>query len=327
MVDGANWFTGKDTISGGILSIASIYEESVKLKHIHKADGIMVTQPSAHLLLTHTQFPNDINVFRFEQLKRFKKLSNVLIHIPEYLFNKNLIQKLENSINYLKPDSIHLNILNQSIHLMPTPDSIIEILDKGFKITQTTAHEQYTNKTNRDLYRIPLHKLSVYATPERYNFRSRDEKEDLILLSPDVVELKQEIIAKLKQELPQFKIVIIQDITYLEYLNLIEKAKYMITFGEGLDFYFIETVFSGGVSYACYNEQFFTKDFESLYGVYGSYKIMLENVINNINELELNISQYNDSNTKQFNACHNIYNEVFYKENLSNFYKNNYLFP
>lgn len=327
LVDGTNWFSGTDTISGGILSIASIYEESLKLRNIHQSEVIMVTHPDAHLLLKHIQFPNDIFVYRFKQLKKIKHLKSLLIHIPEYFVNKELINSIKTSFLYLNEQDIHLNILNQRIDIMPIPKVIKEIKDKGYQITQTTAHERYSTLEIKDKFGIPLHKLSVYATPERYKFTSFEEKENLILVSPDKGQLKTEILSKINKELPNYSVIIISGITYMEYLNLIDRAKYMITFGEGLDFYFIETVFSGGISFAVYNEEFFTSDFKGIDGIYETYEQLHSDIGNTINELAKSKENYSSINRQQFSACHKIYNDTYYKQNLINFYKKNYLLP
>lgn len=327
VVDGTNWFTGKDSISGGILSIASIFEETCKLKQSHGSEVIMVTHPKAHLLLKHTQFPNEIMVFRFNQLIRFKHLKKVLIHIPEYQFNSSLIDQIANIFPYLHTSDIHLNILNQRIDIMPEVPVVNNVIKQGFTVTQTTAHEQYSTKAVRGKFGIPLHKLSVYATPERYVFSPYQDKQNLILISPDEDENKIKILDKIKKELPQFDLQIINGITYMEYLKLITKAKYMITFGEGLDFYYIETVFSGGVSYAVYNQEFFTKDFEHLPGIFHNSNQMLDNIIQQIQLLEKDMTLYENYNNQQFNTCHQIYNGKDYQQNLINFYNQNYLLP
>jgi hypothetical protein len=327
IVDGANWFTGYDSISGGILSIASIYEETEKLKKIHDCDVIMVTHPNAHLLIKHTQFPNNIPVFRFNQLKLFSSLSSLIIHIPEYQFKSELVVQIKSAFSYLPTNAIHLNILNQRIDIMPSPEVIADIKKQGYDVTQTTAHEQYSNSEIRNKFGIPLHKLSVYATPERYNFIDFNNKEDLILVSPDEGELKAEVLNHIKQDLPHFLVKVISGMTYMEYLTLIKKAKYMITFGEGLDFYFIETVFSGGVSFAVYNQEFFTPPFKQLNGVFNSYQDMADIITQKIKKLETDIGLYNITNKQQFDECHKIYNEQYYKQNLINFYTKNYLLP
>jgi hypothetical protein len=327
IVEGANWFTGKDQISGGIMSIASICEESKKLREIHHSEVIMVTKRGANLLLKHTQFPNQIHVYRFQQLSYFKNVSQLLVHIPEYMFQDDLINSIYDQFKHIPSNKIHFNILNQNIDFMPQPDFIQKVKQKACTVTQTTAHDQYSTSEVKSKYGIPLHKLSVYATPERYNYKTYTEKENIILLSPDLEENKESIIKKLSVELPEFECKVINEITYLQYLEWIEKAKYMISFGEGLDFYFIETVFSGGVSFASYNDKFFTNRFKGLIGVFDSYSCMLNKICETIKHLEQNELFYLEANKAQFSECHKIYNGDFYRENLMNFYKRNYLFP
>lgn len=327
IVDGTNWFTGKDNISGGILSIASIYEETCKLKEIHGAEVIMVTHPKAHLLLKHTQFPNNIPVFRFSQLRHFLNVKKLMVHIPEYMTSTLLADNIQRIFKQLGTQDIHLNIMNQRIDIMPEPPVIQALAKKGFKLSQTTAHKQYSNQAIREKFGIPLHKLSVYATPERYQYSKSETKEKLILISPDSAPLKQQILDKLTIELPEYEIQIINGITYQEYLKLVQKASFTITFGEGLDFYLIETVFSGGVAFAIYNENFFTPDFKGLNGIYNSDNEMLETITDYIKQLENNPENYLKTNQQQFEPCHKIYNYKNYQDNLSNFYKGEYLFP
>src|SRR5665647_2900611 len=49
---------GYDIANGGIISISSIYEETIKLKHIHEAEVIICTIPGDPLLLKYTKFNN-----------------------------------------------------------------------------------------------------------------------------------------------------------------------------------------------------------------------------------------------------------------------------
>ncbi len=326
IVDGASWFTGKDVISGGILSIASIYEETKNL--LKDSNIIMTTSPEAHLLLKHTQFPNDINVFRFRQLFRLEFNENIIIHIPEYLFTIKLLNNIIKLSNRKKINktNIQLNILNQRLDLMPDIEIINYAKQHNFIVTQTTAHSQYTNQEIRDKFEIPLHKLSVFSTPSRYNFVEYNNKENIILISPDNCPEKESILQKIREKLPYYELIIINNIPYLSYLSLIERAKYMITFGEGLDFYYIETVFSGGIAFAKYNNVFFTDRFRNLDSVYSDYKEMYNNICDDIIKYDKNIDSYKLVNSESFNECNLIYNDTDYKENIKKFYNKNYTF-
>ncbi len=326
MVDGADWFTGKDNISGGIMSIASIYEESEKLKKIHNSNVIMITHKTAHLLLKHTQFPNNIFVFRYKQLiKYFQNLKKVIIHVPEYLVPTINKQFAADSLYFTKIPDLQINILNQRIDIMPDVSETEKLKQVTRNITQTTAHENYTTLELRNKYNIPVHKLSVFGSPEKYKFTDFEQKENLLIVSPDEIPQKSRIIYKIKTEIPDLKIIIIENLTYTEYLNTISKAKFALTFGEGLDFYFVETVFSGGIGFAVYNEDFFTKEFKELPFIYKNYKDLEDLIVKDFSNLK-NKELFVDTNKQQFMQCSKLYKYIEYLENIEKFYKKEYTF-
>ncbi len=326
IVDGANWFTGKDTISGGILSIASIYEESKKLKDIHHSEVIMLTHKKAHLLLKHTQFDNDITIFRFEQLFfYFKNLKKVIIHIPEYLVPTMNIQFEKKKELLASVNNLHINILNQNILMMRSVEEVAKLKQLSSHVTQTTAHDNYSTKAVRDKYAIPLHKLSVFGSSEKYKFIPFEKKQNLMIVSPDEMPEKEQILNKIKQSIPNLKIQIIKNLTYRQYLETISRAKFALTFGEGLDFYFLETVFSGGVGFAVYNKDFFTKQFETLSMIYASYQQMGNQLVKDLLSLQ-ETESFTQVNNEQFKLCKKLYKYDEYIENIANFYRGNYLF-
>ena len=88
LVAGADYDTGTDKISGGIISIVSLCEESAKLKSIHGAEVVLCTFPGQHLLQKFTQFRNETNVLRYDQLEKyFAKVKEVILQLPEYMCN------------------------------------------------------------------------------------------------------------------------------------------------------------------------------------------------------------------------------------------------
>ena len=133
------------------------------------------------------------------------------------------------------------------------------------------------------------------------------------------------IISIVKNNLPHYKTLVIQNLKYEEYKILISKAKWVITFGEGLDFYFIEPVFSGGVSFALYNEEFFTTDFKNVETIYPSFKVLSNSIINKIKELDNEIC-YSRLQKQQFDLCAKQYSYKQYQENIKQFYLGNYTF-
>jgi hypothetical protein len=327
IIDGADERTGEEQISGGIMSIASIYEETKKLKEVHAAETFICTHPHTNLLLHFTQFQSEAFILRLEQvLKHFRNANSFLIHVPEYIYP--LFCSFITARDYKEfftDKTLHVNILNQNIKLMPSAEFVRDSRGLFSKLTMTTAHEQYTTEELRSLYGIPLHKLSVYGGPERYEFLSYEQKEDLMIVSPDPHPLKEEILKKLTDEFPDLRIAIIKNIPYAEYLKLIRKAKWALTFGEGLDYYFLETVFSGGVSFAVYNEEFFTSAFKDLPSVYDTWDSLAATIVSDLQYFNAP-SQFKSVNKMAFDVCASLYDQEQYRQNIKLFYEKKYTF-
>lgn len=326
LVQGADWALGRDIVSGGAISIVSICEETNRLKEIHGAEVIMATFPDQHLLLKHTQFENNTTVFRYSQLKTyFQKAEQMLFHLPEFMcsyFVEKINRKEKYWLNNIS--DVNINILNQNILLMPSLE-VIEWFRKKYKsVTISTAHDKYCNQEFRNFYNVPLHKLSVWISPEQYTFKQWNEKEDLIIVSPDQHSMKAEIM-KLLEGVEGLKVQVIQNLTYQDYKILIARAKWSLTFGEGLDGYFIEPIFSGAIGFAIYNEQFFTPDFSLLQTIYSNINSLKEKIIVDIqllnNEFSFKVCQQ-----KQYNLCSKYYSKEQYVKNLSAFYHHQYTY-
>lgn len=326
LIPGAEWTTGEESISGGVISIVSLYEETVKLESAHQSTTILCTFPGEYLLSKYENFPNKAQVFRFAQLhSHFQNLKQIVLHIPEYLasrFEAN-ISKQERKWLYKIP-RIHVNIMNQNIDLMPTPKEMCELSSISHKATITTAHQRYCSLAYRKLYDIPLHKLSVWISPEQYVYKAYNEKENLIVISPDRHPQKEEVL-NILASIPDLEIQIIQGLTYQAYKDLISRAKWSLTFGEGLDGYFIEPVFSGSVSFALFNENFFTSDFAGLRTAYNSMEELISRISEDIIQLNVKDS-YEEYQKVQFDLCARHYNSDNYRKNLVDFYAGRYTY-
>ncbi|AKB46568.1 hypothetical protein MSKOL_0791 [Methanosarcina sp. Kolksee] len=317
---------GYDIINGGIHSISSIYEETIKLKHIHGAEVIMCTIPGDPLLLKYTKFDNQNYIYRFSQiLPYFKNLQNLIIHIPEYSCNdfiKHCSKEEYSKINKLF--DVHINIMLQNIDLSPNKSSI-EKLGRFGKLTCTTAHEKYSTHEMRNELGLPLHKLSTFVSPEQYRKKNYFEKENLMIVSPDYHPTKPKILDLIAKEFPQLKIQIIKNLTYEEYKKTISHAKWSLTFGEGLDGYFVESIFSGGISFSVFNPNYFTQDFQELRTVYSDYTVLMEKICNDIKNLD-NEVMYLDYHKKQYDLVCKYYHYDEYINNLVLFYEGQYTY-
>ncbi|WML53093.1 hypothetical protein RCG17_27795 [Neobacillus sp. PS3-12] len=316
-----------DMINGGVLSIFSLYEESRRLTRVHGCKVLMCTMPTEPIILKYTRFKNEVPIYPFEIIPNyFLKLEKCILHIPE-CFTQNFIKYMDQGyMDYLTNISdLQINILNQNILLMPGEDVINQLRKLTMNITCTTAHERYTNKEYKESLGIPLHKFSTFVSPEQYKYIDFMNKEDLLIVSSDWHPLRTTIINTIKQAFPAMNVFIVQNITFEEYKELISRAKWALTFGEGLDGYFIETVFSGGISFAVYNEVFFTPDFKDLKTVYSDYQYLINQICHDLKALDNkdNFKQYQE---EQLSLLQKYYDYKEYVKNIESFYKKDYTF-
>lgn len=321
---------GYNLSNGGIMSITSIYQETRNLRYLHGSETIMCTVPGDPVLLRYTKFQNNNYIYQFRQvLSYFTKVEGLIIHVPEYCLNqfiKNITYDKCLKLKSIK--NLHINIMLQNLLYFErnNPPDCIKILKTLGKVTCTTAHEKYSTYALSQHLGIPLHKLSWFVSPEQYKSRSFTEKENLIIVSDDPYPKKSEILKLIAKKFPNMKIVIIKNLTYEQYKGLILRAKWALTFGEGVDNYFIETVFSGGISFALYKPTFFTEDLHSLPTVYDSLEVMAERITKDIEDFNKE-PDYTDYQRKEFEICAKHFNYKRYLSNIRLFYEGKYTFP
>jgi hypothetical protein len=326
-VPGADLFTGKDNISGGVLSIASLFKETKQLEEVHHAQVVMCTFPQQPLLLKHLNFQNDITVYRTGLvLNYFRNLQMLTMHVPEMFVEQMFLNFSKEEKHALRNiPQVHINILNQNVRLMPKPEIIEGLREFAEKVTITTAHNKYCTPDLRKYYGVPLHHYSTFASPERYTLTPYQKKANLLLLSPDDPVKNDEVQQLMKKEMPELEVRVIKNLKYEDYKQLISQARWSITFGEGLDFYFIEPVFSGAISFAIYNELFFTQPFRNLRTVYGNYSELIKDLPNALRSLDKE-PIYNDLHKMEFDLCADLYSYQRYQDNIRRFYEGNYTY-
>ncbi len=320
---------GFDIVNGGILSINSLCHESKKLKNIHNSEVIMCNIPGDPPLLKYTKFKNSNFIFQLKHvLFYFKNLENLVINIPEYkIYQVVIVFGKERIFEKLKKiKNVHFNIMLQNIDLMNQKNILaLKKLKEYGKVSCTTAHERYSSTEYSEKLQLPLYFLGTNGDPMFFYQRDYLQKEDKIIVSPDFHPYKEKIINLISANFPKLKINIINNITFEEYKELISKAKWALTFGEGLDGYFTETIFSGGISFAVYNERFFMEDYKTLRTVYKDYDEMVKNICNDIKELDKEIN-YKEYHKKQLSVTLKFHSYNKFLKRLENFYKNNFNF-
>jgi hypothetical protein len=317
---------GFEMRTGGVMAIASFYRESIALRHIHGAKVVLCTLPGDSPFLKYSWFENHNYILDLESvLKGCTQLEYLSIHIPAYTVDRILDWLTATSSTLLSNiREIHLNILLMNIDSIQGKN--VSGLKRFGKVTCTTAHEAYTNSTTREAMGVPLHRLSVCIGPDNYSLSGYREKEPLLIVSPDPHPLKEKVLHRIAQACPDLTIKIIENLSYRDYTKLACRAKWSLTFGEGLDGYFIEPVLSGGVSFAVFNDRFFTPPFSNLETLYQSWEVLMENITADIKRLDEPVA-YDRCWRRAYDLACSLYSTEQFRENLCMFYRGEYTFP
>jgi hypothetical protein len=316
---------GFDGPSAGSMSIGWIYRETLALRDLHGSKVAICTLPGEPPLLKYTWYKNRNYLLDFEALlNRCNVLDHLQIHIPEYAVNQvaDWLGSHQSKLKNVK--DIHLNVLVQHIDLGREQD--LRRLARFGKVTCTTAHEAYSNAETRAELGVSLHRLSCCNGPENYTISDYRVKQPLLMVGHDPHPLKEKVLDLIRQSLPELKIQVIQNLTFEQYLDVARRAKWSLTFGEGLDSYFSDPVWSGGVSFAVYNDRFFTPAFAELETVYPSWEVLLEKITADIRRLDEPVA-YKRCSQQAWDILKDLYSVERFRENLRAFYRGEYTFP
>ena len=314
-------------MTGGIQSIYSICKYSREI--CPQAQCLIATVPGKYTYSYNPYFKNEEKIYRFEQIiKNAKNVEKLTLHIPEYYADKFYKALKKDEIKFLKGiKDLHINILNQNIELMPEPQKLKGLYKLTDNVTQTIGHHRYATQEVCDKWQMPTHFLSVHIDLSGYKTYPFEEKENIIVLSPDKAPYRQAIVEKLQKELPDFKLVTVQNMTFSEYMDLIARAYFTITFGEGFDGYFIIPEVQGSLAFAIYNKKFFPdKSWAELKNVYKTQEDMLKNLTDDLKFFMSNREDYLALSQKEKEMHDELYNITDYKHNLALFYNKNYSF-
>lgn len=313
------------SVTGGILSIFNICKYT--RKYYPYATCILSTPPGNETYFHNNYFENDENIYRWEQvIKNIKGVNDIIFHVPEYMSKyifKDIAQQDLKVLRNVK--SLQINILNQNIELMPTPAELKDLYAITSRVTQTLAFKKNATQQLADQYKMPVHLISTFMDYSNYETYPFHNKSKIIAISKDFHPQKQNIVDRLKRQLPDYQIVIIDNISFEEYMKLIAQAMFVLTFGEGFDFYFIQPSYVGTVSFSVYNENFFPdSSWLSFENVYSSYNMLSDNIIVDIKKLSQNEEKYYEVVNKTQRHMNDYYGENLYIKNIVSFYKKEY---
>lgn len=323
-----------DVIGGGVISIASMHREAKLIKDIHNAEVLGVKYPCSYMnpnFSKFTKFDNDMYLYLFDSIvKYFSRLESIVLNIPEYIIPE-FINNYDTKWNkvtkawWLGIEYRHINIMNQNIELMPEPECVENLKNFSTHVTQTTAHDRYANLEIKEKYGIPLHHLSVASNKNKFYKTEFENKEKIMMFSPDDKVKNKHVISILQNQFSDFEFVTVENMTYEEYKQLCSKAMFSFTFGEGLDGYYTQPMQSGGVSFAIYNEKFFMPEYSELPNIYENYGALCNNICNDIVKLQ-DKNLYQQINKQTIDILNKYYSLEGFRKNLKDFYLGNYTF-
>jgi glycosyltransferase involved in cell wall biosynthesis len=318
---------GVDAINGGLMSICSLAKVTKSLKEIHHSDVFIATLPRNPLFLKYTYFDNPFDIYRFEQLHNyFINIQTLTLHLPENFVSRFLLSLRRADREFLKGlPKLTINILNQNIWLMPSQETVDQLKQLTKTVTCTTAHSRYCTSEMRRHFGIPFHNFSA-SNMTNYYYSTYENKENLMIISNDEQEFKEKILEKINNDHPEISIHKIEHMAYEDYKRLLSRAKWAITFGEGLDGYFAESIRSGAIPFAVYNKDFFTDRFQNLPNIYQSYEEMLYNISQNISRLN-KPALFKGLSDRLIELDKQEYDDDKYKDNITRYYLGCYDIP
>jgi hypothetical protein len=119
---------------------------------------------------------------------------------------------------------------------------------------------------------------------------------------------------------------VIQNIPFGDYLKLEREAKWSLTFGEGMDAYFLGVFLRGGIGFAVYNEDFFTPEYQRMHTVYPSFAALQSSIVEDIKLLDSK-SAMESCNSQLRQVIAGVWGPDKTKDALESFYRGQFTYP
>lgn len=303
----------QDAISGGIFSIFSIAEEMRK----YGRDVFLFTLPGSPQVTRYKRFLNHEYLLSFPTLLSCLEVGKV----DEILLPEVLVKPFFDAIGPMRTKlaSTRVNILNQNADHMPSKNYLLSISALCGRLSATTAHEKYSSQDSCNRWGIPIKHISTYMSYDDYSQVNFKEKNDLIVLSPDRTHDDTHVLEMLDRYFIGYRISRIESVHYELFKLAISRAKYVLTFGEGMDNYFIECAFTGGIPFTIYNPTFMHKEMKSFPNVFQDVYEMKARLPSLIRVIETDQAERERIQTLCYNYLKRRYDKKIYRKKLKEY--------
>jgi hypothetical protein len=319
-----------NTMSGGIYSFFSIAKAAYNMRHKHDYAIVIMTRPNTYdvTYLRQSNFRNSEDVFRFSQITRCKRVKELYLHIPEYAAPGFIASLNSEQRDYLiSRDRLHVNILNQKIELMPEKGEFEDLRAFADELTQSVAHHAYFTQAHADRYDLPTLLLPPYTDLSSYEVIDRNEKQKLIIYSPDDGQHREPVLKAIKQGLPDYQLLEIQGITFDKFMELATRCLFSISFGEGFDGYVAQPIHQGGIGFAVYRPEYFPSEkLRELPNFFSSEQDMIDNLVPRIRALEKDEALYRRTNRAMIDVYSRLYSREDYMKRVEKLIKREFEF-
>ena len=312
-------------LSGGMLSINRLVDLAVESAIGRGNTAVAVSGvPVSENAVKYTRFEQRLPMVHIAWIAQNTNPMKVTVFLPE-VFAVEMIEDVlrDNALRYWfkSRSDLEIVVLNQNNELMPAPEIFnppTQHLTKSIKIT--TAHPRYCTEALAIKFGLPVKQLTP-VLPDVIQ-RPFAERKSIFLVSPDSLDdsysglTNEAIISEIQALLPEFIIIIVQDMTLTEYLELVSQAMFSITFGEGMDGYFIEPILSKGLSFAVYNDIFFPKHFVNAPTVAKSWPDLLKLIKDDVPKYLVDPDLYNRTSGHLGDLLRRTYSREISKKNF-----------
>jgi hypothetical protein len=306
-----------DDVNGGIMAIVSHVAESARMSAIHHAQVHLCTLPGGRTLIRYSKFANDATLLSLDLLlDALAEDALVHLNVPE-LYVPDLVKSVVPLAARYPGQKFSFNIMLQNIDFAPSRASV-DALRRAGPVTVTTAHKAYAGQQTSEQLGCPVWHWSVWVSPEKYTRLGYDDKEKLIVYSPDKHPLAGRVLQALRAALPDYQFIRIWGLTYEDYKQLISRARFSLTFGEGLDGYFVEPILSGSIGCAVFNERFFTQAYRGLPFVFRDWEHLERELPRAIHEIDERT--FVSAQVIQYETVAREYSFAEYRQNLQRYY-------
>lgn len=280
---------GIQTVTGGGLQIFSLNRLSREYFKGSDTDSLICWLPGEGWQYHRFEgFDNDVTVFPLDMvLESCAPDCELLFHLPEYaaerfcnVFGWECLARVGAKHN------LTVNVLEQNIEVMPNPHFFKQLSDHVPHVSSTVGSTPWATDGERRRLGIPLHLLPTWYYPDDAPWQPYESKQNLMIVSPDENPNRDLVLDAVRAALPDLRIQVIWGLKYEQYLELERKAKWSITFGEGLDGYFYGPAFRGGVPFGVRNVTFDLPGLEDKRTIYESYEAMAGRIVEDIRALD-----------------------------------------